>query len=334
MQVKAGAPGRICPPSYGYSPAVFARAADFETAVLYVVGGLYGNLPALAEVERMLAREREAARVVCNGDFHWFDAAPEDFLAVDRAVAQHTALRGNVETEIAADESVNGCGCAYPESVPDDDVARSNAILDRLRGVARAADVQSPGLIARLAGLPMHAVVAVDGVRIAVVHGDAWSLAGWQFAHAALHDEARADRLAGLFEQAAVDGFVSSHTCAPALKLLDTPLDERFVINNGAAGMANFRGTRHGLITRVGVVPVPAALTHARVYGAEVGGLYVDALAVRFDTAAWDARFAILWPPGSEAAVSYGARLVDGPAFDVDDALGRGTNAACALLAA
>jgi hypothetical protein len=328
------APGRVCPPGYRYVPSVFARPADIETAVLYVAGGLYGNLPALREIERMAALESEPARIIFNGDFHWFDAAPEDFIAVDRAVASHLALRGNVETELAADDPANGCGCAYPESVADDDVARSNQILARLRHIARAADAVSDGLIARLRALPMLAVAAIDGVRIGIVHGDAWSLAGWQFAHDQLHDDARTERLAAVFEQAAVDGFASSHTCAPALKLLDTRLGERFVINNGAAGMANFRGTRYGLITRIAVVPVPAPLAAARIYGAEAGGLYVDALAVHFDTAAWDARFAALWPRGSAAQVSYGARIDAGPEFEVDNALGRTSPAACTLLAA
>jgi hypothetical protein len=332
--MNASAPGRVCPPGYRYPPSVFARPADLETAVLYVAGGLYGNLPALREIERMAALEAEPARIVFNGDFHWFDAAPEDFLAIDRAVAHHVALRGNVETELAANTLANGCGCAYPESVADDDVARSNEILARLREVARAADVDSPGLIARLSTLSMHAVAAIDGVRIGIVHGDAWSLAGWQFAHDQLHDEARAGRLAAVFEQAAVDGFASSHTCAPALKLFETPMGERFVINNGAAGMANFRATRHGLITRIAPVPVPAPLATTRIYGTEAAGLYVDALAVHFDTTAWDARFASLWPRGSAARVSYGARIDAGPEFGVDDALGRTMPAACTLLAA
>ena len=148
----------------------------------------------------------------------------------------------------------------------------------------------------------MHAVAAVAGARIAIVHGDAWALAGWRFGADALR--ADGDRLAPLFEQAAVDGFASTHTCLPALRTFDTPLGERFVINNGAAGMPNFRGTRFGTITRIGAVPVPAALAGVRLYGADVDGLHVDALAVRFDAAAWDADFRRLWPAGSDAEVS------------------------------
>jgi hypothetical protein len=328
-----GAPGRACPASYGYSPAAFARPPELSTDVLYAVGGLYGNLPALLEVERMAALEPERTQIVFNGDFHWFDADPADFLAIERHVMKHTALRGNVETEIASDDDVNGCGCAYPESVPDDDVERSNRILARLRATARSAESQSPGLMQRLAGLPMHLVADVGGARIAVVHGDAWALAGWRFAHDALHSGAANDRLCALFEQAAVDGFASSHTCLPALKSFDTPLGERFIVNNGAAGMPNFRGVHGGVLTRIAAVPVPATLHGARLYGGEFGGTYVDALAVRFDARAWDACFARLWPAGSDAALSYGTRIVDGPDFSVDDALGRSPPPSCAALA-
>jgi hypothetical protein len=330
----AQAPGRTCPPSYGYAPSVFARPADFATDVLYVVGGLYGNLPALLEVERMAELEREPVRIVFNGDYHWFDAAPAGFIAIERAVQRHAALRGNVETEIAAHDGANGCGCAYPESVPDEDVERSNRILQRLRSTARALDAEAPGVTSRLATLPMHAVVDVGGSRIAVVHGDAWALAGWRFAHDALHAETNGGRLAAVFQQAAVDGFASTHTCLPALKTFETSLGGRFVVNNGTAGMSNFRGTRFGVLTRIATIPVAAALHEARLYGADIGGVYVDAMAVRYDCAAWDAAFSRWWPEGSDAEVSYGRRIVDGPAFCIGDALGRSHPAAGVALAA
>ncbi len=207
--------------------------------------------------------ECEAAhtQIVFNGDFHWFDADAESFMHIDHSVAQHASLRGNVETELAGDDDTNGCGCAYPESVPDDDVERSNAILSRLRAVARHADAINPGVRARLAALPMHLVAEVGDARIGVVHGDAWALAGWRFAHDSLHSTEREPSLSAVFEQAALDGFASTHTCLPALKVFDTPLGERFVVNNGAAGMPNFSNTRYGLITRLGSIPVPRALS-------------------------------------------------------------------------
>jgi hypothetical protein len=318
--------GRSCPAHYGYSPHVFARAADLSAEVLYVIGGLYGNVQALATIEAMARSEREAPTLVFNGDFHWFDADAALFAEVQRRVLAHTALRGNVETEIAADDDAAGCGCAYPESVPDADVERSNLIVQRLRAVAHAAD---PALVQALAALPMHAVAQVGPLRIGVVHGDAWSLAGWRFAHDALHAPA-ADTdpplIAQAFEQAAVDGFACSHTCAPAL----LAAGERFIINNGAAGMANFAGRTHGVITRIASRPLPAALDAMRLYGLHERGAWIDALRVDFDAAAWLAGFDALWPTGSAAAVSYRQRLAQGPAYSVEHALGRAPVARCA----
>ncbi|MGH6609989.1 MAG: metallophosphoesterase family protein [Burkholderiaceae bacterium] len=323
--------GRICPASYSYSPSSFARSPDLTADVLYVIGGLYGNRFALAEIERMAECEDFRTQLVFNGDYHWFDADPDVFAHVDSTVAKHTALRGNVETEIAGDDDDNGCGCAYPESVPDADVERSNAILQRLRNVAR---VGGDSVRDRLAALPMHLVAEVGAARIGIVHGDAWALAGWRFAHDSLHSSDHAQRLSAVFELSAVDGFASTHTCLPALKTFDTPLGERFVVNNGAAGMPNFGRTCYGLITRLATVPVPRALTAARLYGADVAGVYVEALAVRFDTTSWDDEFDRLWPRGSPAHVSYKNRIVNGPQFTIDEALGRATVRACVAAAA
>lgn len=321
----ASAPGRACPPTYGYAPSVFRRAPELRTTVLYAAGGLYGNLPALHAIERMAALDTGDTRIVFNGDYHWFDADPAAFAAIERAVGLHTATRGNVETELAGDDEAAGCGCAYPPSVPDAEVVRSNRILARLRTAARAAGNEIPGLASRLAARPMHLVADVGGARVAIVHGDAWALAGWRFAHDALHAGSERARLQALFADATVDGFACSHTCLPALKAIATPRGRRFVVNNGAAGMPNFRGTRHGVVSRVAAVPVPASLTPLRLYGAILDGLHVDALAVHYDAQQWQQCFARLWPAGSDAAVSYGARLVDGPDFRYEDALGHST---------
>lgn len=323
---QSAAAGRLCPPHYGYSPRVFARPPQIETDTLYVIGGLYGNPYALDAIEAMAAAEPQPPRLVFNGDFHWFDAEATLFAQVERRVLGEVALRGNVETEIASDDDEAGCGCAYPESVPDEDVERSNAILARLRDVARAA----PGARAALAQLPMHAVAQVGQARIAIVHGDAWALAGWRFAHDALHDERHAAQVAGALELGAVDGYACSHTCAPALKVFE----RGFVINNGAAGMANFAGTTYGVLTRISTRALPPALEPMRLYGLVDAHCFVDALRVEFDLASWLARFDAIWPIDSAAAISYRRRIVDGPAFTIDQALGRVAAATCRPVAA
>jgi hypothetical protein len=91
--------------------------------------------------------------------------------------------------------------------------------------------------------------------------------------------------------------------------------------------MANFRGTTYGVITRIATRALPAALEPQRLYGLNdwIQGqpCMVDALQVDFEPAAWLRRFDACWPDGSAAAVSYRRRIVEGPDFGIDHALGR-----------
>lgn len=299
-------PGRSCPVSYRYAPRAFDRAPEIVAETLYVVGGLYGNREALEAVLALAEREPGGATLVFNGDFHWFDVGGEDFGALDAAVARHAALRGNVETELAAEESGAGCGCAYPMDVSDAEVTRSNRILEMLRETARA----EPAIRERLATLPMHLVARVGDARVGIVHGDAASLAGWGFAHDRLDDLAHRRWIEAAFRDARVDVFASTHTCLPALRRFAVDGDDRAVANNGAAGMPNFAGTRHGLLTRISTRPYEGS---ARAYGTRIAGVEVDAIRIEYDHARWLARFAASWREGSAAHDSYHRRLVEGP---------------------
>ena len=118
--------------------------------VLYVVGGLYGNLPALLEIERMAALEDGARAHRLQRRLPLVRRRlRRDFLAVERGVrAAHGAARQRRNRD-RGDDDANGCGCAYPESVPDDDVERSNRILARLRAAACAAEIDVARAAAR-----------------------------------------------------------------------------------------------------------------------------------------------------------------------------------------
>ncbi|MGL4574739.1 MAG: hypothetical protein ACRCV9_08115 [Burkholderiaceae bacterium] len=311
------APGRSCPLSYRYSPTDFAREVQIKAQTLYVVGGLYGNIDALDAIEAMYAQERGVAgadkQMVFNGDFHWFDADPALFAAINQRVRAHIALRGNVETEVVQDDSGAGCGCAYPDDVDDGTVARSNQIIARLQQIART----DANARTWLTALPMTAVAQVGTARIGVVHGDAESLAGWNFDAVSLDDPARANWLRAVFDAARVNIFASSHTCAAALRAFESG---RAVINNGAAGMSSLPGTSHGIVTRIGLTP---AASHLPVLAsATIAGVHLQALAVQFDAAAWNARFLAMWPEGSAAHQSYWARITGGPKQSVLHAAG------------
>jgi predicted phosphodiesterase len=304
-------PGRSCPLHYRYSPQVFTRAADFCADTLYVIGGLYGNVPALEAVLELAARER--ATLMFNGDFNWFNIDDAAYQAINSAVLRHPALRGNVETEIAGDDSAsNGCGCAYPEWVGDAQVAHSNAISGLLRATAR----RHAGTRAQLAALPMHAVAEVGGTRIAIVHGDLESLAGWSLAQENLVSQEAINVVLNQILMSKCSIVSSSHTCLPAALARDTAAGHCAVFNNGAAGLPNFRDTQYGVITRIATTPAPSR----SLYGARIGAVYADALPIEYDHVRWQREFLAQWPPGSSAHLSYHRRIVRGPAFTAGEA--------------
>lgn len=307
------APGRVCPLRYRYGPGAIARAETRTAHTLYVVGGLYGNVPALNAIELMARMEAQVGApppTLCfNGDFNWFDVADREFTEINLRVLANDAILGNVEAELDSPADDAGCGCAYPASVDAGVVARSNQIHARLKDTARRhADLQG-----RIAQLPMLARYEVADCRVGVVHGDAESLAGWGFDVDALDDPNRQPWLKAMFDTAEVDVFASTHTCLPALRrFMLSPGRGACVVNNGAAGMPNFAGDLSGLCTRIATTPSP----HPVLQEIRVAGAWVALLPVRFDTNRWQSDFLSQWPPGSPAWESYFQRITRGPAFE------------------
>tara|TARA_R110000764_G_scaffold112761_10_gene199880 strand:+ start:118302 stop:119267 length:966 start_codon:yes stop_codon:yes gene_type:complete len=313
-------PGRSCPLDYQLPTDNFSAEALFACDSLYVVGGLYGNEQALTALTKRLQREPEA-RVVFNGDAHWFDCEPDLFKRIEEQIAPHTLLRGNVETELGRREhSDNGCGCAYPSDVPEQIVDWSNAIHEQLSACVD----QLPGMADSLAQRAATAVVEIAGQRVAITHGDEQSLAGWQCDRQTLSRPERQQQLAKWCDNNRISVLATSHTCSPAA--LAT---ERWaVINNGAAGMPNFNNGSYGLVTRVASQPSLAAL-----YRAQVGALYIEAIPLNYDHPSFLAEFDRQWPTGSPAALSYRARITDGTTDQPLDALLGGFTLASTLCA-
>ena len=300
--------GRDCPLDYRLAADAFNGEPLFDCDALYVVGGLYGNRQALAAVERRLAAEPNA-RLVFNGDAHWFDRDPEIFQQIEQGLGAHLALRGNVETELGrADDSGAGCGCAYPMSVDKAVVERSNAIQLELNKTVQGL----PGMAERLAARSGTALVSVAGQRVAISHGDEQSLAGWSCSRQSLSDSARQQQLDSWCAANGVQVLATSHTCAAvALNLAHGAL-----INNGAAGMPNFAGGRYGLLSRIASTPHPAAL-----YRCERNGLFIEALPLNYDHDAFLADFDRQWPASSPAALSYRSRILGAVADQPQHAL-------------
>lgn len=306
-------PGRSCPLHYRYPSTVFARPAHLEgLEVLYVVGGLYGHEPALQQVLRLFEQERGRKAMVFNGDFHWFDADSDTFARLQRHVLQHHALRGNVETELADEDSLDdaGCGCAYPAWVGEGVVERSNLILQRLRGVT------TPEQRAQLRALPMWLRADVGPLKLGLVHGDAQSLAGWGFAQEHLAAAEHRVEAAQWFAAAQVHAFASSHTCLPVFQALNG--GRHWVLNNGAAGMPNFAGDAAGLFTRIALQPLGGPLVRVQ---AQAQGVHCELVAIETDASAWRRWFEQQWPVGSDAHASYFQRITQGPAYTPAQAL-------------
>lgn len=327
-EAAAPSPGRVCPLRYRYGAAAIAKAPERQAGTLYVIGGLYGNTVALERIQALADSEArhtgQAVRLCFNGDFNWFNTADESFQRINEFVLSHDAIQGNVEAELdtAGDEA--GCGCAYPDSVDAGVVERSNRIHARLKTTAaRHAELRSA-----LTRLPMLARYRVGGLAIGVVHGDADSLAGWQFDVQSLDDAAQAEPLAAAFEAAQVSLFASSHTCLPAIRAVDLGSQHQhqrrgWVFNNGAAGMPNLSGDLRGLITRISTRPSPHEAFGERMIESALGGrVYAALLPVAIDAGRWQSEFLAQWPAGSDAHQSYFERICQGPPYALAHALG------------
>jgi hypothetical protein len=226
---------------------------------------------------------------------------------INKKVLRHDAIRGNVETELAAPHSDAGCGCAYPDSVSDAEVARSNEIMLRLRETA----ADFPELTRALERLPMHMVASVGKIRVGIVHGDSDSLAGWSYSAERLGERAGMEKLRADFVEANVDVLASSHTCRAVATTLYAQGRTRALFNNGAAGMPSICGERYGLLTRISTRVAPTSA-----YGTSIRDVFIQAVPVRYDHERWLAAFLKNWPQGSAAYTSYFQRLCRGPAHD------------------
>lgn len=314
-----------CPVSHRSSARDLAQLEPICAETAYVIGGLYGNLEALDAIETLAEREaadREVRPVlVFNGDFHWFDADPRWFREVQRRVLVHAPCLGNVELELMDPQPGAGCGCAYPRSVSQETVSRSNAIMSRLQHMADQHGIELAGL----RGLPKQARIQCGNLRVGVVHGDPASVSGWGLELAAMPIPGQTSQsLQAWFEDAEVDVLASSHTCRCFAQ--DFPRGQA-VFNNGAAGMPNFLGDHRLVITRISLHPSALLPESEVLYSRTYGNVTVSALAVTWDLPGFLARFDRVWPDGTPASESYRSRIVRGPPHTLEEAhrLGRGS---------
>lgn len=277
---------------------------------LLVIGGLYGNRLAL---DALLDKTDEQDTLVFNGDFHWFDYQPEDFLYIQENVLEHYAMCGNVEKELLRNEDVGlGCGCAYPEDVNDIVVDRSNAIHQKLKSRT------SQSMDKKMNQLPDTLTFEMGDFRIGVTHGDEKSLAGWECSLANLKEIQRQKEITTWMQEQDIDILASTHTCGTAF--LYSRDQQKIISNNGAAGMPNFSGTDFGLVTRIA-----SSSSEEAVYSQSIAEnnqkMYVELVPVRYEQKNYVQWFDSIWPKGTPAEKSYRNRIIKGPPATLKDAI-------------
>jgi hypothetical protein len=309
-------PGRSCPVNYRYHPATATPTLP-DTGTLYVVGGLYGNTCALEALENdVLKRETGPYTCVFNGDYHWFDINPDNFRKISQSVQNHHAILGNVEAEFLTGSDTDGCGCAYPEEVNNDLIDRSNQIHRVLKQTA----AKETAHLEWLKKQPMQYSTKVGEHTIRIVHGDAWSLSGWNFSTESLAHPSNRLEVDKALDDSGTGIYACSHTCLPVMRYLGPDNQSRLIVNNGAAGMPNFSNTNYGIVTRIGISPSPIQ----SIYGTSLTNgstkVYVDAIALHYDHGAWLKEFLGQWPAGSAAHQSYWKRINQGPTYSLTQA--------------
>lgn len=325
--------GRSCPLDYRTAPGDFREAPHLTARTVYVVGGLYGNPEALETLLEMKAAEErrgESVTLIFNGDFNCWNVDPATFRLINETVLEHTAIRGNAEAELARPGEYVGCGCNYPSYIDPSVTEQSNKIIESLNRTA----VGFPEIQTRLSALANHITIEVGGQRIAILHGDPESLSGWGFAAEALahleRDQAHAgegvpegmetseQRVAGFFRESDVAAFACTHTGLAFARDFQVEGRGRLVINNGSAGMPNFRGDLRGLLTRISADARPPADS---LYGITLERVRYDAIPIPYDTQAWLRRIRSNWPQGTSGFDSYNDRITRGPAYTLAQAI-------------
>ncbi|GMI55883.1 hypothetical protein ScalyP_jg7407 [Parmales sp. scaly parma] len=305
-----------CPLSYRYSPAAILNNKDRPaSSVTYVAGGLYGNSFALDAIENLQKREQHIVELIFNGDFNFFNMR-EDKFSFDkyndrfRNNANITCTRGNIEAEIISD-TFGGCGCAYPYYVSSDIKLNADLIVSRLHSIAqKRCSVENRNW---LSNLPNFVTLKfANGERVGILHGDATSLSGWDFAEENI--ESNRDYIEQAFEESNVSGFCTTHTC----QAFGQKFKNGFIWNNGAAGIPNFSDGRYGLLTRISLEGVENP--HEALYECTHKGINYSAVKIMYDEDSFHREFTSLHGEGTPAHASYFGRISCGVSWRIDQA--------------
>ncbi|MGX7112761.1 hypothetical protein [Gemella cuniculi] len=295
--------GRNCSIDYILKKDWLEKVKKIDKEVVYIVGGLYGNRFALDIINNF--SKKENAQIIFNGDMHWFDVQKDDFLKIENLSKNSIKLLGNVEYELISKNNFLGCGCNYPKNVDSGVVERSNIIHNMMKN-----NLTEDSVLKEIKKRSKTMVIDLFGKKVAITHGDEKSMSGWECSHDNLKNKTRQNELDSWFVKNNVDILATTHTCLPALY----NNGKNIVVNNGAAGMANLKGTTYGLITRIAKSQHKEAIISEK-----IADIYVELVKIDFSIDDFLEWFEICWDENSPASISYKNRILNGTTLERDE---------------
>lgn len=294
--------GRNCSLNYLLAKDWQKNIKDIDEDVIYIIGGLYGNIEALKAIKKLSLVESKKPLLIFNGDIHWFDVLEKDFLEIEKIIEKDIKLLGNVEYELFSNNSNLGCGCNYPTTVSDDVVERSNIIHSIMKK-----NIKNYNILENIKKREKTIVINYKNKKIAITHGDEKNLAGWDCSRENLTNYDRRKELSNWFEKNNIDILATTHTCLPIV----SKFNKSILINNGSSGMANIKNETYGLITRI------ASNSHSdSVFSVKIDDIFVELVKINFDLASFLEWFDNIWDSSSPASMSYRNRIINGTELD------------------
>jgi hypothetical protein len=324
-----------------------------KNTILYVVGGLYGNVFALDALQQHIQKYETGNNyhIYFNGDFNFFNTCTQSWNEINERVLnmkQATCTAGNIERAVCENSTFQSCGCDYPSYVDPQVSKYANEITKQLHQIAWSTDngEKSSWIRKRLLELPPFQLIHIDHQnhhtdRIAILHGDLNSVSGWDFAVEVMEplDErirkivnhnnnnnqlpiTNRQELQDDLSALGVNIIACSHTCVPFAQYITA---KSVIFNNGAAGIPNFANMPGiGLVTRIDTSSSSSRnvmIPHGSLYGTTIGNCRIDGIAIPYDQDKFVKFFLSRHPPPSSPAyLSYYKRITKGLSWwSVDD---------------
>jgi len=166
---------------------------------LLAFGGVCSNLQALEAMLAFAARRGvDPAQMVCTGDIVAYGADGDACLDLIQSAGIMT-IAGNCERQLALAEA--DCGCGFAPGSVGDDLAQ--------RWFAHACGQADPARRAFMGGLPDFLEIAINGLRLRVIHGGVSQINRFIFASTPERIKARE------LDAAGVDGVIAGHCGLP-----------------------------------------------------------------------------------------------------------------------